>query len=317
MIYRKIIYSFRNRGIWGILQLVVNYIIWYWKKLFSKNRYFLKKVHNYKMYLNLDDPGISTTLGRGGIREKAYTTVLQEELHERMVVLDIGANLGYYALMEASLVGSSGKVYAVEPVPDNYNLLVKNVKLNNFENIVETFPIAISDSIGKRKLYLSYFSNLNTLFPGFSNKNNHMTGKYIEVDTLDIGTFIKRRRKIELIRMDIEGAEVEIFNGMLKIIEKDFFTPKILFETHFSRYDKKQHNMERPLSKLFNLGYFVKRFISNNDDGTKWHTRGYKPDAIVNTDGMTRGIYSHIAKDDAIELICYIGGVRAVLLAVA
>ena len=56
-------------------------------------------------------------------------------IKEEDVVLDIGANIGYYALIESQLVGLNGKVYAVEPVQGNFELLKKNVHLNNLENV--------------------------------------------------------------------------------------------------------------------------------------------------------------------------------------
>ena len=53
-----------------------------------------------------------------------------------MVVVDIGSNIGYYTLIAAKILGSSGKVYAFEPEPNNYELLLKNIEVNGYTNIV-------------------------------------------------------------------------------------------------------------------------------------------------------------------------------------
>jgi protein-L-isoaspartate O-methyltransferase len=81
------------------------------------------------MYLRIRDKGVSRQLALVGVREKFSTETLQGELREGDCVVDIGANIGYYALMEARLVGSYGKVYAIEPVSYNFQLLENNIQL--------------------------------------------------------------------------------------------------------------------------------------------------------------------------------------------
>lgn len=310
----KTINAVKSRGILGTTKLLGSYSRWYWNKLTSRDRKFLRQLCGYKMLLDLDDPGLSTTIGRGGQREKDQSKVLQQELKEGMTVLDLGANLGYYALMEAVLVGPRGKIYAIEPVPGNYALLTDNVRLNGFEARVETFHLAVSDRDGSQKLYLSKLSNLNTLFPHGASCKQSMTGETIDVKTMEIGSFLKGKPRIDLIRMDIEGAEVEVFEGLVRMLErKDEIPRRILFETHRSKYTP-EHSLEKPLSRMFAAGYYVKKLISNSEDGTKWVTRGYRPDEMIFTDGMMRGIYSNIDNDNAMDLICRAGGVRAALL---
>jgi FkbM family methyltransferase len=311
--FKKMFYALRTRGTWGALKLLGGYLRWYAAKAFSQDRKFLCRFKDYRMYVNLDDPGISTTLGRGGTREKDFAKVLCEELRPGMTVLDIGANLGYYALMEAAIVGPQGKVYAVEPIPDNYRFLTANVALNQFTGRVETFSMAISDFTGKQQIFLSKLSNLNTLFPGNEEKQA-MTGKALEVPVMDIFSFCLGKRKVDLIRMDIEGAEVEVLEGVADHLDRHTFAPEILFETHLSKYTA-IHSLEVPLRRLFSRGYYVKRLTSNSDDGRKWQSLGYVPAELIPTDGTMRGIYAGISPEHAIELICRKGGVRSILLA--
>ena len=77
------------------------------------------------MYLNPRDKGISRTLLLFGERELDHKIILEKVLKKNMNIFDIGANIGYYVLMESDLIGHEGSIIAVEPVPDNINLLKK------------------------------------------------------------------------------------------------------------------------------------------------------------------------------------------------
>jgi hypothetical protein len=114
--------------------------------------------------------------------------------------------------------------------------------------------------------------------------------------------------------MDIEGYEVEVFEGMMPLLENKNFSPKILFETHRPKYDDNHHSMRNVLIKMFKYGYYPKIVVSNNHPKGEFLKRGYKPEKLIHTDGYWRGIYYGVANKDAIEFICDIGFVRAVLL---
>ena len=268
------------------------------------------------MFLDANDPGISRTLALFGTREKEHIYILQRELKEGMVVLDIGANIGYYALMEAALVGEQGHVYAVEPSPQNYLLLNKNVKLNDFEKVIETFQIGISDRIGVAKLHLASSSNLHTFHPIKYNytQDDYLSDNVIDVPTTTISDFAGDKKKIDLIRMDIEGYEVEAFRGMMKILVEDRFSPKILFETHRPKYDDKKHSIKKAMTDLFKEGYCVKIIVSDNEPMGKFRERNYYPETLINTDFMKRGIYKNLSEEDALYFISDAGYVRAVLM---
>ena len=94
-------------------------------------------------------------------REPLCTDYLMHSgvIKEGDVVLDIGANIGYYVLIESQLVGEKGKVYAVEPVRSNFELLEKNVQLNNLKN-VSTFQFAFGEKDAKSEIYVTDKSNL-------------------------------------------------------------------------------------------------------------------------------------------------------------
>jgi FkbM family methyltransferase len=150
-------------------------------------------------------------------------------LKEGDVVLDIGANIGYYVLIESQIVGASGKVYAVEPVQENIELLKKNLQLNNIKN-VETYQLAFGQCNEESEIYLSSSANLCSMDKKTVGGANIGTQKVSQV-TPD--TFLKNKLSPSLIRMDVEGYEYEIFKGMPQTLKGDL---KILVELHSSNY---------------------------------------------------------------------------------
>lgn len=170
----------------------------------------LREVQGSRMYLDTSDKGICADLYARGIREDSATGELQKRLRPGMVVVDIGANIGYYALIEARVVGQEGKIYAIEPIAENVALLKRNIKANAYRNI-EVFENAIGDKSCEKEIFLSNKSNLSTFC---NNKGLDMTGKKRKVKVLTLDKFLKGKKSPQLVRMDIEGYEFEVLQGM-------------------------------------------------------------------------------------------------------
>src|SRR5690606_8002217 len=85
-------------------------------------RFIEQPLYSYRMLLDLEDKGISRTLLLFGERELEHKIMLERVLRSGMTVLDIGANIGYYALMARGIIGPSGTLIAVEPSPSNIEL---------------------------------------------------------------------------------------------------------------------------------------------------------------------------------------------------
>jgi FkbM family methyltransferase len=152
---------------------------------------------------------------KGGGYEKGTTRVLTKLAKEGMNIVDIGANVGYYTLLAAKRVGSHGKVYAFEPEPRNFELLMENIRLNSYENVIAT-QRAVSNESGTASLFLSprcsgAHSLVSTRDPG---------NETIAVGTVTLDEFFEREGwpAIQVIKMDIEGWEMEALDGMHKLI---------------------------------------------------------------------------------------------------
>jgi len=187
----------------------------------------IMEVNNEKMLLYPCKGGIHYDLFLHGKREPMCTDYLRRSgiVKDGDVVLDIGANIGYYALMESQLVGNRGKVYAVEPVSGNYEVLKKNVRLNGLENI-QTFRLACGEVNCESKIYVSSMANLCAI------KQSTVGGDIIgeeEVSMVKVDSFLQGKEPPNLIRMDVEGYEYEIIRGMPQTLKGDV---KILVELH-------------------------------------------------------------------------------------
>jgi FkbM family methyltransferase len=136
------------------------------------------------------------------------------------ILLDIGANIGWYSIVLAK--ESKLTVYAFEPHPFNFSMLKENIRINQLEHI-HAFPYAIADREGRMKLhiYKSYNMGRHSLV------DHGKTGRYHEVDTVSIDSFMKKNaldlQPVEMIKIDIEGFEMAALRGAENTIRRTRF----------------------------------------------------------------------------------------------
>ena len=175
----------------------------------------LAEVQGKRMYLDLSDRGLCWPLFLRGVYEDFSTRVFKDMVRADMVVVDVGAGIGYYTLLAADLVGGKGTVYAFEPNPYNYALLVKNVEANECNNVV-CLPKAISKKVGFTKLFLSSVNRGDHRIYDSRDGREYIT---VEVTSLD-AFFEDDLRRIDVIKMDVQGAEMEVLQGMSNLLSK-------------------------------------------------------------------------------------------------
>lgn len=153
-------------------------------------------------------------------------------------VIDIGANIGYFSVILANLVGQDGKVFAFEPDPTNFEILKKNVKLNNHKN-VECINKAVSNKNSKVKLFLSDMNNGDHRCYNPKDKNHC---SHIECNAVKLDNFLKRK-PINFVKLDVQGFEYYALIGMKKILDEPNlklimeFWPKGINESGYTTKD--------------------------------------------------------------------------------
>ena len=144
-----------------------------------------------------------------------------------MTVIDVGANAGVYAFSAARLVGSEGKVIAIEPFPACAEYLRETCKVNQL-NWVKVHGAAASDREGTVHLSIQGASELNEVIEG--NRETFPTGQYVDVPCLTLDSLIEQEnlQAVNILKLDAEGHEIKVLRGCERILAK--FAPVILYE---------------------------------------------------------------------------------------
>lgn len=209
----------------------------------------LFEARGYQIYLNPRDVGFSRMMLMYGHYEKYTTEIFRKLVKPGDIFLDIGANLGHYALIAAPLVGEKGRVYAFEPAADNYALLVRSVAANGFKNIV-TVPQAVSNRAGATRLVLDpHEAGMHRL------ASSGDDGRSIAIETVTLDQYLKdREKRVDIIKMDVEGAEMLVWEGMAGILKKSH---SLVIITEFSPVMLRRagSSPEEYLRQLFGHGF--------------------------------------------------------------
>lgn len=258
-------------------------------KLIGK-RFTTEKICGNKMILDLHTAGISSELFVYGKRELLDTWIIMSEVKGNMNIIDIGGNIGYYPILEASLL-DNGKVYTFEPDPRNIEILKENIKLNNFSNKIELYPYAVADHDSFKEFYLSQKTNLSSFLK--NNKSiNSIPVKCIKLDNFE------EINKIDFIRMDIEGYECVVIAGMINFLRAQE-NLKLQIEVHPSAFNIGQFSFPEELKTLEKLGFRVKYLISAGvARPAQIIGKGYKPIKSVIERKLSHGLYENIKMED-------------------
>lgn len=193
---------------------------------------------------------IGRALYQHGIWEPAVTNVIERKARTGMIALDVGADIGYYALQLSRLVGPSGKVIAFEPIPEARKRLEHNIALNAVKN-VEVSGYALGNEAGT--VYLE-----DPLKKSRINLNKTSAGERdIEVSIKRLDDLIDGMNlpSIDIVKMDIEGAEHLALLGMEQSIRK--FRPILIVEVHNHFLPLFGSSSQQLLNWLKTLGYEI------------------------------------------------------------
>jgi len=158
--------------------------------------------------------------GRGGTedlycalprREYDVHDFIVDNLKPGDVFVDVGANIGYYTILASKLVGAGGKVFAVEPVPQTVEVLKFNIKLNGLRNVT-VIDKAAWNSCCKLKMKIA--------FGEFGCASFFRNGVEVDVDTIPLDDVLVNVPKIKLIKIDVEGAEYEVLQGLKQTLTR-------------------------------------------------------------------------------------------------
>jgi FkbM family methyltransferase len=173
----------------------------------------------FRIHVDPGDFAVGHTVARTGVYEPDVSATLREVLTEGATFVDAGANIGWFSLLAASLVGPAGKVLAIEPNPRNVALLRRSAEANGFANI-EAVTVALADEPGAVAL-----------------ETDGSNGRVIKVDgppdtpvpasfvvaTWPLDTVLSRAgvKRVDVMKIDVEGAEPLVLRGATEMLERD------------------------------------------------------------------------------------------------
>lgn len=208
-------------------------------------------------------------------------TLFKEEfskIKKGWTVVDVGARVGYYTIKAGLLVGSEGKVLAIEPHPQIFQVLRMNIELYKLDNIIPVCK-SVGDETRMVKLFESYDSGGTSIISPpsvfsldrdrlhrwfrlikkgdfFKLVHAHLNAHaamYVSLDTLDRIMKEKNLEKVDLIKIDVQGAEFDVLKGSHDILERS--RPRLLVEVHPELAHLQGWKPEDLYELLHNYGY--------------------------------------------------------------
>ncbi len=178
----------------------------------------------FSIFVRRSDRDIGSAIVRGVGYEPHVSALLRRELRSGDVFLDVGANLGFFTMLAAHLVGPTGQVVAVEPMDKNLQLVYLGLERNAFHN-VEVFPFGASDRSGVVAI-ITDPNTSNALVQ--SAPSSKKISVHAPVRTLD--WMCRDLDRLDVVKMDIEGHELFAWRGARELFER--FKPRIATEFH-------------------------------------------------------------------------------------
>lgn len=162
------------------------------------------------------DQIISARLKESGVWEAYETELTLQLVKSGDVYVDVGANIGYYSLIASRLVGDTGKVISYEPDSDNFALFQRNITHNHCHNI-QANNAALYDQDGEGKLFIST-DNLgdHRIYPSPEQRESKSITLHNGSDHVS-----KYSQHIDFIKIDTQGAEFFVVNGLMPLIQKN------------------------------------------------------------------------------------------------
>ena len=165
------------------------------------------------LFLNPNDPVVSGAIFFN-VYEKSEIKFIKSISFKGMKVIDIGANIGYYTTLLSQEAGDKGLILAIEPDLESFKYLSRSINSLENKNVL-SFPIAASNLRQKLPLYISKDNRGDNRLYQNNQKRDHFLVDCLTIDELSFKTKIE---SFDLIKVDVQGYEPKVFQGMQKTI---------------------------------------------------------------------------------------------------
>lgn len=184
--------------------------------------------------------------------EEQETGFIRQSIRRTDICFDIGANLGYYTLLLASLA-REGTVHAFEPVPLNYHLLCATCLSNRFEHVVVN-PCAVGDD----ETEVNFVVAKDTAYSSLRDTGRKPIAGAIRVPMSTVDAYCRRSQisRVDFLKADVEGAEQKVLAGAQEVLSDENRRPRlVLLELHGPMLEKHGSSIESVLETMTDYGY--------------------------------------------------------------
>jgi FkbM family methyltransferase len=229
----------------------------------------------YSMITGMDEDSLCL-LRTGGYSEEEVRFA-QRFISRDMVIADIGANIGYYAVAFADSIGAGpGHVHCFEPTPDIYRILCDNIRLGRFSNeIITTSQCALYDNCSTELRLYGYDARYNSVynsiapavFERWGRQVRPCTSFLVKAVSLDHYCTTHRIDRFDLIKIDVEGAEIEVLNGATEVIKRSLMNPwfTMIVEINDDSQLAAHHSAGELLAKIKCLGLETGHYVGSTN----------------------------------------------------
>ncbi|QQR69793.1 MAG: FkbM family methyltransferase [Alphaproteobacteria bacterium] len=219
------------------------------------------------VFCSAHDPVVLCALAETGELEHGTRLAIQRILQPGETFIDVGAHLGLHTIAAARVLKDHGRVIAFEPFPLTCSLLRKSVELNNLSSLVEIHNAAVSNRAESRPLFLGSISGHHSLFPLPDEEKAGVAP--VEVPTMRLDQVIEPGQKADMIKIDAEGAELDVLEGARTLIEAN---PEIVLVVEFgpSHLRRVGHMPSDWLARFADLGLIYRVINEQTGNLESW-----------------------------------------------
>jgi FkbM family methyltransferase len=187
----------------------------------GENRALTQLANGLPFFVNTHDEGIASWIILGGRWEDFVDNILCEMCFPGAMVVDAGANLGYYTVKSGNLVRPNGHVYAFEPNPELFPFLQRNIAINGFHSICTAYNLALGSKVDALNLSFSY-SNMGGGYiqPAELGNENLQQQRHYPVKIQPLDELVPENVTVDLMKIDVEGFEPELLRGAKRMISR-------------------------------------------------------------------------------------------------
>jgi FkbM family methyltransferase len=234
------------RGKWRLLNFVFH-------RYFRHQRIFDEFVlrNGMSIHCNLWDEVQFDIWAHDANYERPDSHYLLRHLQAGMVFFDVGANVGYYTLMAAPMVNRDGAVHAFEPMPDTFSALCANIQRNGLD-WVKANRMIVSDSPGVKMIHAGPEDNAGQASVEIVYRPEE---KAQPVEAITLDDYVKQQqvKRLDLVKIDVEGHELAVLHGMAGTLAA--LKPTLMVEVRESNLRQSGHRREEIYDFLGQQGY--------------------------------------------------------------